>query len=87
MANVLYYGQSYSHSPTPTHIHSHVFYYLVTGGASPPYKYIVKCMAVAVAVAADVCGGRALVVALAMVASQNKIIIISRKNILISVWG
>ena len=79
---------SHSHSPTPTHSHSHsnsrshVLYYLVIGGLRPPYKYIVKYMAVAVAVAVAVSGGGAVAVAGLTKRFFNHI----QKDFLINVW-
>ena len=48
-----------------SHSHSHVLYYLVIGGASPPVQVHRKYMAVAVALAVAVSGGGAVAVAVA----------------------
>ena len=57
------------------------------GGSSPPYKYIVKYMAVAVAVAVAVSGGGAVAVAVAVAGLTKRFFNHIQKDFLINVWG
>ena len=74
-------SRSYSHSNS----HCHVSYYPVMGGLRPPYKYIVKYIAVPVAVAVAVSEGGDVAVAVAGLTKRffNHI----QKDFLINGWG
>ena len=87
----------HSHTPTQSHSnsHRHVFYYLVTWGASLPiiaYKYMINYIAVAVAVA--VSGGVAVPVVVPVLWLCQWLCLcwphkkfFNQKDFLVNVWG
>ena len=74
--------------PTSTATATAIYFPIqLLGGLRPPYKYIVKYMAVAVAVAVAVSGGGAVAVAVAVAGLTKRFLNHIQKDFLINVWG